>query len=90
MDEKYRRIGLAAVVEYEFLNFTFFKMGIKKLNSEVLGNNDSVVNLHKKYGFQEVGLRHSYYSDNGEHAVIMTTPPFSGRRRRTWSGTFRE
>ncbi len=29
--------------------------------------------LYEKYGFQKVGLRRAYYTDNGEDAVIMTT-----------------
>jgi UDP-4-amino-4,6-dideoxy-N-acetyl-beta-L-altrosamine N-acetyltransferase len=70
MDEKYRRIGLAAIVEYEFLNYTFFKMGIEKLNSEVLGNNDSVVNLHKKYGFHEEGVLRENIMRDGERIGV--------------------
>jgi len=42
---------------------------------EVRESNDPAIELYKKYGFQEVGLRRRYYSDNGENAVIMTTPP---------------
>jgi ribosomal-protein-alanine acetyltransferase len=42
---------------------------------EVRESNDAAIELYKKYGFQEVGLRRRYYSDNGENAVIMTTPP---------------
>lgn len=42
---------------------------------EVRQSNEPAIELYKKYGFQEVGLRRRYYSDNGENAVIMTTPP---------------
>jgi len=28
-------------------------------------------NLYRKLGFQEVGLRHDYYSDTGEDALVM-------------------
>jgi ribosomal-protein-alanine N-acetyltransferase len=42
---------------------------------EVRQSNKPAIELYKKYGFQEVGLRRRYYSDNGENAVIMTTPP---------------
>jgi ribosomal-protein-alanine acetyltransferase len=42
---------------------------------EVRESNKPAIELYRKYGFQEVGLRRRYYSDNGEHAVIMTTPP---------------
>ena len=31
--------------------------------------------LYDKYGFQQVGVRAKYYSDTGEDAVLMTTPP---------------
>jgi len=31
--------------------------------------------LYLKYGFENVGLRKRYYTDNNEDAVIMTTPP---------------
>ena len=42
---------------------------------EVRASNEAAIELYRKYGFQEVGLRRRYYSDNGENAVIMTTPP---------------
>ncbi|MDP6666891.1 MAG: ribosomal protein S18-alanine N-acetyltransferase [Dehalococcoidia bacterium] len=42
---------------------------------EVRQSNEPAIELYRKYGFQEVGLRRRYYSDNGEDAVIMTTPP---------------
>jgi ribosomal-protein-alanine N-acetyltransferase len=29
--------------------------------------------LYEKYGFEKVGVRRAYYTDNGEDAVIMTT-----------------
>lgn len=42
---------------------------------EVRESNEPAIELYRKYGFQEVGLRRRYYSDNGENAVIMTTSP---------------
>ncbi len=42
---------------------------------EVRKSNTVAIELYRKYGLQEVGLRRRYYSDNGEDAVIMTTPP---------------
>jgi [ribosomal protein S18]-alanine N-acetyltransferase len=42
---------------------------------EVRESNGPAIELYAKYGFQRVGLRRRYYSDNGENAVIMTTPP---------------
>ena len=40
---------------------------------EVRKSNTIAQTLYKKYGFQEVGLRKAYYTDNKEDAVIMTT-----------------
>lgn len=31
--------------------------------------------MYEKYGFEQVGVRARYYSDNHEDAVLMTTPP---------------
>ena len=42
---------------------------------EVRESNGPAIELYTKYGFQRVGLRRRYYSNNGENAVIMTTPP---------------
>ena len=42
---------------------------------EVRPSNRVARALYLKYGFTERGLRESYYSDNREDAVIMTTDP---------------
>lgn len=38
--------------------------------------------MYQKYGFQQVGVRTRYYSDNQEDAVLMTTPPLRSSRFR--------
>ena len=50
------------------------------LNSAVVSLEARVSNyparaLYHKYGFEHVGLRKAYYTDNREDAVIMTTKP---------------
>ncbi|HEY8490566.1 MAG TPA: ribosomal protein S18-alanine N-acetyltransferase [Dehalococcoidia bacterium] len=40
---------------------------------EVRISNEPAQRLYEKYGFQRVGIRPRYYSDNQEDAVIMTT-----------------
>jgi ribosomal-protein-alanine N-acetyltransferase len=40
---------------------------------EVRASNQTAQALYEKYGFRKVGIRHRYYSDNHEDAVIMTT-----------------
>lgn len=41
---------------------------------EVRISNTNAQQLYTKYGFEQVGLRKAYYSDNNEDAYIMTTP----------------
>jgi ribosomal-protein-alanine N-acetyltransferase len=40
---------------------------------EVRISNTSAQQLYKKFGFKPVGIRHKYYTDNNENALIMTT-----------------
>lgn len=42
---------------------------------EVRLSNVPARRLYEKFGFRPVGVRPRYYSDNGEDALIMTTPP---------------
>ena len=43
------------------------------LTLEVRKSNHAAQRLYSKYGFNEVGIRHRYYADNREDALIMTT-----------------
>jgi len=38
---------------------------------EVRKSNASAINLYKKYGFTEEGIRKNFYADNNEDAIIM-------------------
>ncbi len=42
---------------------------------EVRISNQAAQNLYKKYGFEVVGIRKKYYSDNNENAYIMKRSP---------------
>ena len=44
---------------------------------EVRVSNLVAQSLYRKYGFTETGMRHRYYSDNGEDALLMTTEPIT-------------
>ena len=52
-----------------------FENDSRVVTLEVRESNRAAIELYRKYGFQQVGLRLKYYSDTGEHALIMTTPP---------------
>tara|TARA_B100001245_G_scaffold236170_1_gene226013 strand:- start:1417 stop:2100 length:684 start_codon:yes stop_codon:yes gene_type:complete len=49
--------------------------GAKIITLEVRPSNKAAINLYKKYGLREMGLRKNYYSDNREDALIMTSSP---------------
>ena len=49
--------------------------GAKIITLEVRPSNKTAINLYKKYGLREMGLRKNYYSDNREDALIMTSSP---------------
>lgn len=45
--------------------------GGHKMTLEVRVSNDIAQRLYRKYGFERVGVRKGYYTDNREDAVIM-------------------
>jgi ribosomal-protein-alanine N-acetyltransferase len=49
-----------------------------RLTLEVRPSNDPARLLYARFGFVEVGRRPRYYTDDGEDALVMTTPELSG------------
>lgn len=49
------------------------KLKAQVVTLEVRVSNKVAQNLYTKYGFNQVGLRKGYYTDNKEDALIMTT-----------------
>lgn len=45
--------------------------GGRKMTLEVRVSNEIARNLYEKYGFERVGIRKGYYTDNQEDAIIM-------------------
>ena len=74
--ESYRRQGLG-----ELLLIGAVEMGMRRstqvVTLEARASNSAAIALYDKYGFEEVGIRRRYYSDNGEDATIMTTGKLS-------------
>ena len=50
------------------------EIGAQMVTLEVRLSNLSAQSLYRKYGFEVTGRRKGYYSDNGEDALIMSTP----------------
>jgi len=72
--EAMRRRGIG-----ELLVITAIELALQKeqdvLTLECRVSNTAAQALYEKYGFKSVGVRKRYYTDNGENAFIMTTPP---------------
>jgi ribosomal-protein-alanine N-acetyltransferase len=49
-------------------------LGAAVATLEVRPSNHTALALYQKYGFEQVGRRPHYYSDNDEDALILTTP----------------
>lgn len=67
---EYRRRAIASTL-LDKLEQESRKVGARYLTLEVRPSNDAAINLYEREGFQVVGVRPRYYSDNGEDALIM-------------------
>jgi len=72
MHPNYRRRGLGELMLVSLIDIAY-NIGAKWVTLEVRVTNHSAQNLYRKYGFHEAGVRHRYYSDNNEDALIMWT-----------------
>ena len=67
---RWRRSGVAAWA----LKQCFEKArrrGVQKMILEVRASNRKAIGLYTKLGFSRIGIRHQYYSDTGEDALVM-------------------
>ncbi|MEX0750933.1 MAG: ribosomal protein S18-alanine N-acetyltransferase [Dehalococcoidia bacterium] len=71
--DEYRRIGIGERLVIAAIE-TALEYDQEVLTLEVRRSNDAAQLLYVKYGFDRVGLRKRYYTDNNEDAVLMTTP----------------
>ena len=67
-----RRRGLGEFLLVSLIDISY-TIGAKWVTLEVRVSNYTAQNLYRKYGFREAGVRHRYYSDNQEDALIMWT-----------------
>jgi [ribosomal protein S18]-alanine N-acetyltransferase len=52
-------------------------IGARRMTLEVRGSNEAAQALYHAFGFEIVGRRPRYYTDDGEDALVMTTPPLA-------------
>jgi len=55
------------------------KSGGTKSFLEVRSGNLAARALYRKFGYEEVGIRKKYYSDNGEDAILMNLDPIDSK-----------
>lgn len=66
----YRQRKIGEMIVKEMLR-TAKESDIISLTLETRVSNTPAINLYKKLGFKEYGIRKGYYTDNGEDALIM-------------------
>ncbi|MGI5854083.1 MAG: ribosomal protein S18-alanine N-acetyltransferase [Bacillota bacterium] len=74
VDPAHRRKGIGRRL-IEALMEMGATQGVKRFTLEVRVSNLNAQSLYKAMGFQSVGIRKGYYSDNGEDAYIMWCEP---------------
>jgi len=63
--------GVGSFVEYSVLKYVFEDLKLNKLCCEVLGFNETVVNMHQRFGFKQEGiLREHVVKSDGKHDVV--------------------
>lgn len=72
----YRGKGIGELVLIGALELSLQKQ-CRYMTLEVRVSNTGAQALYDKYGFNRMGVRKGYYSDNNEDAYIMNTPGFS-------------
>ncbi len=57
-------------------------IGARRMTLEVRVSNDVAQALYRSFGFEVAGRRPHYYTDDGEDALVMTTPALRDPRMR--------
>ena len=72
--EEYRRMGLGELLMLAAVEQSMARKA-RLMTLEARVSNVGAHALYEKYGYHKVGIRKSYYIDNKEDAVIMSTDP---------------
>jgi ribosomal-protein-alanine N-acetyltransferase len=78
----YRQIGLGEGLLISIIELAT-RLNANAVTLEVRASNEIAQALYRKCGFEPIGRRHNYYSDNGEDALLMkvdvASAPFQAR-----------
>lgn len=70
--ETYRHRGIGELLLISMIDL-IAELNTRLITLEVRASNTEAQSLYHKYGFTQVGVRRSYYSDNHEDGVLMST-----------------
>lgn len=68
---EYRRRGIGRSL-LERVLLLMEEMSAENIFLEVRPSNLAAIEMYRRAGFEEVGIRKAYYEDNGEDAIIMS------------------
>lgn len=68
---KLRGTGIGSKVEYNILEYVFETLKFNKLMCEVFSFNEKVIQMHKKFGFQQEGLYREHILKDGVYHDIV-------------------
>ena len=69
--EQHRRQGIGELLLIALIDLAM-ELDAQLITLEVRASNTTAQSLYAKYGFNEVGVRHGYYTDNREDGVLMS------------------
>jgi UDP-4-amino-4,6-dideoxy-N-acetyl-beta-L-altrosamine N-acetyltransferase len=65
--------GLAAALEFNFIDYAIIKNNFKKLDCEILESNSRIIKFHKKFFFKSKGTIKYVIKDNQKTKIISMT-----------------
>jgi ribosomal-protein-alanine N-acetyltransferase len=72
VSQQYRRRGIGELLLIATIDLAR-ELKASSMTLEVRASNIVAQKLYSKYGFAQMGIRHGYYLDNREDAIIMST-----------------
>ena len=73
----WRRLGVGRLLLLRLLELAL-ELRAVRMTLEVRVGNEAAKALYRGFGFSVAGRRPRYYTDDGEDAYVMTTPPIAG------------
>ncbi len=85
----WRRQGIGKRMLLHLADLTA-ELGGQRMTLEVRVSNEPAKALYAQFGFGPAGIRRAYYTDDGEDAIVMTTPPLGDPEQQARIRAFRE